>query len=102
MLLSDLVATSGAVGATRSRTAKVTALADLLSRLTPDEIEVAVGFLTGEPRQGRIGVGWATLGSIEIAPGGDAVVDAGRGRRSRRRRSRRWRARVRPRRGGRC
>ena len=67
-LLSDLVATSGSVGATRSRIAKVTALADLLSRLTPDEIEVAVGFLTGEPRQGRIGVGWATIGSIEIAP----------------------------------
>jgi DNA ligase-1 len=67
MLLSDLVATSAAVGATRSRIAKVTALADLLSRLEPDEIEVAVGFLTGVPRQGRIGVGWATLASIEIA-----------------------------------
>ena len=68
MLLSDLVETSGVVGATRSRTAKVTALADLLGRLDPDEIEVAVGFLTGEPRQGRIGIGWATLASIEIAP----------------------------------
>jgi DNA ligase-1 len=70
MLLADLVATSGAVGATRSRIAKVTALAELLSRLETDldraEIEVAVGFLTGEPRQGRIGVGWATIGSIEI------------------------------------
>ena len=27
-----------------------------------------VGFLTGEPRQGRIGVGWATLAAIEVAP----------------------------------
>jgi len=72
MLLSDLVETSGAVGATRSRTAKITALADLLSRLArdsdPAEIDVAVGFLTGEPRQGRIGIGWATLASIELPP----------------------------------
>jgi DNA ligase-1 len=68
MLLADLVATSEAVGATRSRIAKVTALADLLSRLTPDEVAIAVGFLTGVPRQGRIGVGWATLGSIEVVP----------------------------------
>jgi DNA ligase-1 len=67
-LLADLVATSGAVAATRSRIAKVTALADLLGRLEPDEIAVAVGFLTGEPRQGRIGVGWATIGSIDNPP----------------------------------
>jgi DNA ligase-1 len=67
-LLADVVATSGVVGATRSRIAKVTALADQLGRLEPDEIAVAVGFLTGEPRQGRIGVGWATIGSIEQAP----------------------------------
>lgn len=61
MLLREIVATSAAVGATRSRTAKSQALADLLVRLEPDEIEAAVGFLTGEPRQGRIGVGWKTL-----------------------------------------
>jgi len=65
MRFADVVATSGAVAATRSRIAKVTALADLLTRLEPDEIAVAVGFLTGEPRQGRIGVGWATIGSID-------------------------------------
>ena len=68
MLLADVVATSGAVAATRSRIAKVTALAELLAELEPDEIAVAVGFLTGEPRQGRIGVGWATIGSIDNAP----------------------------------
>jgi DNA ligase 1 len=67
-LLADLVATSGAVAATRSRIAKVAALADLLTRLEPDEIAIAVGFLTGEPRQGRIGVGWATIGSFDLAP----------------------------------
>ena len=33
--------------------------------MSEDEIDIAVGFLTGEPRQGRIGIGWATLASIE-------------------------------------
>jgi DNA ligase-1 len=70
MLLADLVATSGTVAQTRSRTAKVTAIADLLNRVDHglDEIEIAVGFLTGQPRQGRIGVGWATLSAIDVAP----------------------------------
>ncbi|MGH9008687.1 MAG: hypothetical protein ACRDYF_02440, partial [Acidimicrobiia bacterium] len=49
------------MAATPARTAKIAALADLLRRLAPDEVEPTVGFLVGEPRQGRIGVGWATL-----------------------------------------
>src|SRR5258708_28541295 len=77
MLLAVLVATSEAVGATRSRIAKVTALADLLSLLTPDEVAIAVGFLTGVPRQGRIGVGWATLASIEVVPVDVATLTVG-------------------------
>jgi len=68
MLLADLVATSGAVASTRSRLAKIAALAELLARAEPDEIAIAVGFLTGEPRQGRIGIGWATLAAIELSP----------------------------------
>jgi len=68
MLLADVVATSAAVAATRSRNAKIAAIADLLARLRSDgdEIEIAVGLLTGEPRQGRIGIGWATLSSIAV------------------------------------
>jgi DNA ligase-1 len=61
MLFAEVVATSAAVSASAGRSAKTDALAALLLRLTPDEVEVAVGFLTGEPRQGRIGVGWRTL-----------------------------------------
>jgi DNA ligase-1 len=64
VLLAELVATSAAVAATSSRTAKRDALADLLRRVAaegPGDIDAAVGFLTGEPRQGRIGVGWRTL-----------------------------------------
>ena len=55
MLLDELVTTADAVASTRSRLAKVDALADLLGRLEPDEIAPAVGFLVGKPRQGRVG-----------------------------------------------
>ena len=61
MLLVEVVEASARVAATPARGAKIAALADLLRRLAPDEVEPAVGFLVGEPRQGRIGVGWATL-----------------------------------------
>src|SRR3954451_2599872 len=77
MLLADVVATSGAVASTRSRIAKVTALAELLARLEPDEIAVAVGLLTGEPRQGRIGIGWATVGSIDGDPAATPSLTVG-------------------------
>ena len=68
MLLADVVATSDSVTSTRARSTKVAALADLLGRLAPDEIEAVVGFLIGEPRQGRIGVGWATVFRLEVTP----------------------------------
>lgn len=58
-LLAEVVATTEAVVATRARSAKVAALADLLARLRGDELPVVVGFLIAAPRQGRIGVGCA-------------------------------------------
>ena len=58
MLLDELVITTDTVTATRSRLAKVEALAGLLGRLEADEIAPAVGFLVGKARQGRVGVGW--------------------------------------------
>ncbi len=64
MLLADVVATSSAVASTRSRNAKVESLATLLARCDADEIVPVVGFLTGEPWQGRVGVGWATLVAV--------------------------------------
>jgi DNA ligase 1 len=60
VLLNDLVTTSLSVAGTRSRSAKVALLADLIARFGPDEIEIGVGFLIGEPRQRRLNVGWAT------------------------------------------
>lgn len=58
MLLDELVRTTEAVTSTRSRLAKVEALADLLRRLDPEEIPTAVGLLIAKPRQGRVGIGW--------------------------------------------
>jgi DNA ligase-1 len=68
MLLHDLVETSGKVAATRARNAKIALLADLLRRLEPAEIDVAVAYLSGELRQGRVGVGWASLRGLDREP----------------------------------
>ena len=64
--MAEVVTTSEAVAATSARSAKIAALAGLLARLQPGEVEAVVAFLAGEPRQGRIGVGWATL--VALAP----------------------------------
>lgn len=61
MLLGDLQVALATAAATRSRLAKVDALADVLGRLAPDEVVPAVGLLTAAPRQGRLGIGWRTL-----------------------------------------
>lgn len=61
MRLADLVATSRRVTETRSRLEKISALGDLLRRLAPDEIDIAVAFLSGHLRQGRIGLGGAAV-----------------------------------------
>ena len=72
MLLAEVVACSAAVGATRARTAKAAALAGLLRTAAPDEIEPATAWLTGEPRQGRLGAGWRTLASLDVPPAATA------------------------------
>jgi DNA ligase-1 len=66
-LFAEVVAVSAVVGGTRSRTAKVEALAGLLRTLAPEEVEPAVAWLAGEPRQGRLGTGWRTLAALEVA-----------------------------------
>src|SRR5207253_1787266 len=80
VLLTVVVQTSETVSATRSRKAKIEALATLLSACAPDEVATVVCLLTGEPRQGRIGVGWSTLSAVRSrvggAPGGPPVTVA--------------------------
>lgn len=64
VLLHDLVSTSAEVAATRSRKAKVTALAGLLSRTPPEEVGLVVSYLGGRLRQRRTGVGWRSLTAL--------------------------------------
>ena len=64
MRLADLVACADEVTATASRNGKIEALAALLRRAGSDEAAVAARLLAGDPRQGRIGVGWATAGAL--------------------------------------
>jgi DNA ligase-1 len=61
MQFDELVQTSAAVAATSSRLEKVAKLASLLKRAPLDEVATAIGFLIRFPRQGKIGVGWATV-----------------------------------------
>ena len=61
MKLDELVQTSAAVASTSSRLEKISKLAALLKRLDAEEVPIAIGFLIGFPRQGKLGVGWATI-----------------------------------------
>src|SRR5919109_3196639 len=61
MLLDELARTSTDVAATSSRLRKVRKLADALARLGPEEVRVAVSYLSGALPQGSIGVGWSAL-----------------------------------------
>jgi len=62
-LLASIVATSRQVAATPARSAKVRLLADCLKAMGAEELEIAVLYLSGEIRQGRIGIGFSALRS---------------------------------------
>ncbi len=69
MLLSDVVATSAAVAATRSRKAKVAAIAALLGRAaaeSPESVEVVTSYLAGALLQRRTGLGWRSLTALPV------------------------------------
>jgi DNA ligase-1 len=67
-LFAEVVATSEAVAETRARSKKIAAIAELLRRLELDEVPVAVAWLTGEPLQRKIGIGWRTISRLEVDP----------------------------------
>ncbi|MGH6899730.1 MAG: ATP-dependent DNA ligase [Geminicoccaceae bacterium] len=68
MELHDVVETSRRVAATGARGAKIELLAALLGRCPPAWIDAAVGVLAGAPRQGKIGIGHASLRAARTAP----------------------------------
>jgi DNA ligase 1 len=60
-LLATVVAASRQVAATSARSAKIRLLADCLRALDVAELEIGTLYLSGEIRQGRIGIGASTL-----------------------------------------
>jgi len=78
MRLAEVVAASRAVAETSGRLEKIGHLSDLLKRVPADEMEIAIPFLTGSTRQGRIGIGGAliseALGRRRVGDGVDDVA----------------------------
>jgi DNA ligase 1 len=79
-LLADVVTASSEIAATSARSRKIAILAELLRRLDTDEISSAVGFLSGVPHQGRIGIGYSIAYGVESAPAAEASLTVGRHR----------------------
>ena len=63
--LLEIVAASRDVASTRSRKLKTERLARLLAQLEPAEVSSAVGFLCGELRQGKLGIGHRLLQKLK-------------------------------------
>jgi len=80
MLLSEVAETSAQVAATSSRLAKRGLLADLLRRTPAEDLAVVTTYLSGDLRQRRTGVGWASLTELPPPAGSPslevAAVDA--------------------------
>jgi DNA ligase 1 len=70
-------ATSERVAASPSRSAKVAALVELLRALAPEEVAPVVAMLSGEPRQGRFGVGWRRLADLHVEPAAQPTLTVG-------------------------
>jgi DNA ligase-1 len=67
-LLATVVATSRQVATTSARSVKTRLLADSLRTMNADELELAVLYLSGEIRQGRIGIGPSALRDCATQP----------------------------------
>src|SRR5947207_15602852 len=67
-LFAAVVTASKLVSKTSSRSRKIAVLAELLSELEPPEVPVAVAFLSGVPRQGRVGIGYSTIYGLDLRP----------------------------------
>ena len=65
---ASVVETSRCLTATSARSGKIALLAELLRTLECEEVPAAVGFLSGVPRQGRVGIGYATVYGLSISP----------------------------------
>jgi DNA ligase-1 len=67
-LLAAVVRASTAVAATSSRLAKTKVIADCLRALAPEEVEIALPYLSGDVRQGKLTLGYSSLKSAMGSP----------------------------------
>jgi DNA ligase-1 len=74
--LAEVVAASAAVASTAARLAKISHLSSLLQRVPPDELAIVIPYLSGDTRQGRIGIGGALLSSLrDVPPASEASLE---------------------------
>lgn len=73
-LLADVVRTSTQVAGTSSRLAKTRLIADCLRALAEDEIGIALPYLSGDTRQGKLALGYATLQPALGSPAATATL----------------------------
>ncbi|MFE5791522.1 ATP-dependent DNA ligase [Streptomyces sp. NPDC056503] len=64
MLLARVAEVSREVAAASARSRKIALLAELFAEATPEESPLVIAYLSGRLPQGRIGVGWSTLGQV--------------------------------------
>ncbi|HEY4105458.1 MAG TPA: ATP-dependent DNA ligase [Polyangiaceae bacterium] len=66
--LTDIVAASRDVAATRSRIKKTARFAEILRQFSLAELAAGIGFLCGGLRQGRLGLGYRALQRVKSEP----------------------------------
>src|SRR3970040_1443409 len=69
MLFGEIARISAEVAAASPRSEKTRLRAECLGGVRPEELPIAVAYLSGELPQGSIGVGWASL--EELPPAAD-------------------------------
>lgn len=76
-MFEEVAVASRAVAGTSKRSEKIAAMAALLARTPPGEVEATIAFLTGTTLHGRLGVGWAALAAVRPAPAEVATLSVG-------------------------
>src|SRR5688572_19712753 len=66
MRLRQLVDTSRQVAATAGRLAKIDLIATLPKQARPEEVPIAIAYLSGTVLQAKLGVGWASLQAARV------------------------------------
>ena len=77
MYLSAVTETSSRLSQTPRRTEKIEAIANLLKQSGPEEVEIVTAFLSGFTRQGRTGIGYATLRDSAASPAATTSLQIG-------------------------